>query len=69
VIGQISSKPDLKLVRTKNIANQQIVGPIVAARPSGSGRLAGSIDDEFVSLQQTEQLNGHVFAATGAGGQ
>ena len=32
-------KPDLKLVQTKNIANQQVIGSIVAALHGGSAGL------------------------------
>jgi tRNA isopentenyl-2-thiomethyl-A-37 hydroxylase MiaE len=47
-------KPDLQLIPPQNVADQQIVGSIVAARRCGMGRFAGFIDDELVSLQQAE---------------
>ena len=50
----LGHKPDLKLVDTKNVANQQVIGSVVAACHRGSSRLASCINDEFVSLQQTE---------------
>src|ERR1039457_5569966 len=56
-------KPDLQLVQTKNVADQQVIGSVVAASRCGSGRLAGCPNDEFVGLHQTEQLNGNVFTA------
>src|ERR1022692_46668 len=61
-------KPDLKLVHTKHIANQQVVGSIAALVPSGWSRLVGRLDDEFVSLKQAEYLNGNVFPASGRAG-
>src|ERR1039458_5030263 len=54
-------KPDLQLVQTKNVADQQVIGPIVSARRRGSGCLARCPNDEFVRLYQTEQLNGNIF--------
>jgi hypothetical protein len=57
-------KPDLKLVPAKDGANQQVIGSVVAARRRGTSRLAAFVDDEFVRLQQTKQLNGRVFASS-----
>jgi hypothetical protein len=56
-------EPDLKLVHAKNIANQQVISPIVATGRRGTSRLAGCTDDQFVSLHQTEQLHGNIFTA------
>ena len=61
-------KPDLKLIHPENFADQQVVGSIVATRRRGPGRLAGRIDDDFVGLQQSEDLNGSVFTAPGRAG-
>jgi hypothetical protein len=70
-VGQASARelfghePDLKLVPAQDVADQQIIGPIIAVRRCGMGRPAALIDDEFVSLQQAEQLNGGVLAPAG----
>jgi hypothetical protein len=61
-------EPDLKLVPAKNVAHQQVIGAVVTVRDGGVGGFAGFADDEFVGLQQTEQLNGVVFTAPGRTG-
>ena len=61
-------EPDLQLVQTQNVAHQQVIGSVVAVGDCGVGRLTGFGDDEFVSLQQTEQLDGVLFTAAGRAG-
>ena len=52
----LGEEPDLQLVAANDVAHQQIVGPIVAIRRCPVGCVVAFTDDEFVSLQQAEQL-------------
>jgi len=46
----LEDKPNLKFVPASDVADQQGIGSIVAARRCGMGRVAGFSADELVSL-------------------
>src|SRR5579875_1217352 len=56
-------EPHLKFVGAKNVADQQVVGPVIAGLGGPLGGLARLRDDLLVRLQQPEQLRVGIFAA------
>ncbi len=59
----LGDEPHLKFVRPENLADQKIVGAIVAVLFGGFGRFASFFDDQFVCLKQPIQLHVHIFPA------
>src|SRR6266851_1119292 len=56
-------EPDLQLVGADDVADQKIVGAVVAGFVGLFGHSAGFLEDHFVSLEEARNLNRHFFAA------
>ncbi len=59
----LGNKPRLQLVRTNHIADQQVVGAVVASVGGFLGHSARFFEDELVRFQQPRNLHGHFLAA------
>ena len=60
----LRDEPDLELVRAEHVTNQQVIGSVVAALGRSAGRFARFTNNQFVGLQQAEQLDGGALPAT-----
>ena len=58
----LAQKPDLKLICTEHFADHQVIGSVVAERGRAARQQAGFTDNHLVSIKQSRQLNGSLFA-------
>src|SRR2546429_2752788 len=60
-----AQEPDLKFVGAQHLANNQIIGAVIAQGGSPARERSGSTNDDLVSIEQARKLYGHFFATAG----
>jgi len=58
-------EPHLQFVSPDDVADQQVVGPIVARLRGATSHRAGFLDHDFVRVKQTRDLDRRLFAPAG----
>src|SRR5215468_6576572 len=58
-------EPHLQFVSPDDVADQQIIGPIVARLGGATSHRAGFLDQDFVRVKQTRDLDRRLFAPAG----
>ena len=61
----LPDKPRLQLIWPQNVADDHVVGAVVARLVGGLGDVGALLDDDLVRLEQPRDLHGHLFPAFG----
>ena len=61
----LAEEPGLQFVGTEDVADDEVVGALVAGLAGGFGDVEAALDDEFVGLEEAGDLDGDLFPAAG----
>src|SRR5439155_8444684 len=59
----LAQKPDVHFVGAEDVADDHVVGAVVAQFGGAAGQGAAVADDDLVSVQQARELDGDLFPA------
>ena len=59
----LSKEPRLQFVASQDLADDQIVGPVIAQPRSARCEVTAVANNDFVCIEQSRQLHRHFFAA------
>jgi hypothetical protein len=59
----VADEPGLKLVGAEDVADHQIIGPVVSDLVGGFGNVVALLHDELVGFEEAGDLDGNLFAA------
>src|SRR5260370_17140538 len=61
----LAYEPGLELVGAEDVADDEVVGALVAGFAGGFGDVEAALDDELVGFEEAGDLDGHLFPASG----
>src|SRR5260370_21971576 len=60
----LADEPGLQLVRTEDVADDEVVGALVAGFCGRVGYIEAALDDDLVGFEEAGDLDGHLFPAS-----
>src|SRR6266550_5819006 len=60
----LADEPGLQLVGPEDVADDKVVGALIAGVAGGFGDVEATLDDDLVGLEEAGDLDGHLFPAS-----